>query len=319
MPSFPVRPASAAGLVQRSIRGLDLPSGSLRESDSRAAAVGADAVQFGQDNHLAGHVQSPASMVGRPEVARMPRLMAPQGEAAGRYTQEVPGDTRLIDQHGAADSTFQPAPRGRDDRSGGDVNSTQAAQAAREIEIFHDRQIRKSADATERFRSQEDCLVAVWHLEVARSPIREHFDQPQGSMRGVDAKAKGSRAHRSLCKYTADVLMEARRQTRVRMQEEQDLAGCDRGAGVELLSAAGRRRHDRHAECFSNLGRAIGTVAIDDDHFPWIGRQNMIKRLADIRFFVAGGDDDGDSIADSPLADLGLSRSPRVAGEVTAG
>ncbi len=243
----------------------------------------------------------------------MSRLMAPQGKAAGRYTQKVPGDTRLIDQHGAADSTFQPAPRGRDDRSGGDDNSTQAAQTSREIEIFHDRQIRKSADAPERFRSQEDCLVAVGHLEVARSPIHEHLDHPQSSMRGVDAKAKGSRAHRSLCQYTANVLMEARRQAGVRMQEEQDLAGCDRGAGVELSTAAGRRRHDPHAECFGNLGRAIGTVAIDDDHFPWIGRQYMVKRLADIRFLVAGGDDDGDPIADRPSADLGLSRSPRIA------
>ena len=91
-----------------------------------------------------------------------------------------------------------------------------------------------------------------------------------------------------------------KRKTRIRMQEDKDLAPRLARAGVHLRGTAARRDDDPVAESRGKLRRAVFAAAVGDDHLvaARAQRRERLERGADAGGFVQRRDDDRESFSD---------------------
>ena len=114
--------------------------------------------------------------------------------------------------------------------------AAQAFEPPRDGDVLHQRQVGKAADRFERFTGDEDRLVAGGDAGQARAPIDHAGDNDEQRMASGNAQveaAPGAAGQRCI-----DQAIGSNGQRRVGVQEEERVAGAERGAGIHRRAAA---------------------------------------------------------------------------------
>ena len=86
------------------------------------------------------------------------------------------------------------------------------------------------------------------------------------------------------------------RQRRIGVQEEERIAGTERGARVQRRAASARGGDDPVGERSRQIGRAVAGAAVDDDDLgaARAQRRKRLQRRNDNRRFIEHWNDDGE-------------------------
>ncbi len=150
-----------------------------------------------------------------------------------------------------------------------------------------------SASSTE--APHEQRLVAVRQPGHRETQLHPQLDPSQERPALGKPEREGAAGDARISERALDARRPARRQRRVRVQEQQCVR-CARGLGArgELSCAPGRAGDHACARGSGSLRSRVATAAIDDDHFDSIF-SGALDRSFDALFFIARGNDDRDS------------------------
>lgn len=197
-------------------------------------------------------------------------------ELGDRGARDECGETpqRKSDQISQSTATVRKVPRTRnrreedtDRRPGEDHHSRNPAEPQREVEVFEDRPVGESADAREQIAPHELRLVAERDEESSRSPVHQPFAQSEQRRGRLEAQRERA-ARRSNVDGRADRLAGPRRETNVRMQEEEDVPGGGGGAALELSPTPRRALDDPGSRRAGERDRVVRSAVGDDSASP---------------------------------------------------
>jgi hypothetical protein len=163
------------------------------------------------------------------------------------------------------------------------------------LEVFHDREVRESADRFEGVSFEEDCLVTVGQLAVARSPVGAPFDEAAAELGRLDAELESASDRVGLGEGGFDLGFPVGGKVGVGVEKQEDVALGDRGGLVHLGGASGGGAEDDRARSAGNFSGAIGAATVGDDDFDLGMTGDVGERRGEIVGFVEGGNDDGNS------------------------
>ncbi|MFM2429649.1 MAG: hypothetical protein RLZZ511_862 [Cyanobacteriota bacterium] len=224
-------------------------------------------------------------------------LAIPLAEPIGVDAEVEAENHQLVEQGGLPDADGGPAPIVGGDGGGGEGDFAAFLQGFDELKVFHDREVGEAADRFKGFALEEDRLVAVGQLAVARSPVAAPFDEAAAELWGVDFEVEGSGDGAGLGEGSFDVGEPVGGEVGVGMEEHKEVTLGDRGGLVHLVGATGGGGED---DCvWVKLGGdgegTIGAATVGDDDFDIGGVGDVGEGLGESRGFVEGGDDDGDA------------------------
>ena len=147
----------------------------------------------------------------------------------------------------------------------------------------------------------KDRLIAGRYAGQARAPIDHARDHRKKRMPPGDTQIEA--APSAACERRGDQPAGIVRQSRIRVQEQERIAGAERRAGVHRRTAPVCRGNDAVGQRSRQLGRAVAGAAIDDDHLGAAGTQGRkrLQRANDDRRLVEHGNDNGKPRHDARL------------------
>ena len=167
-------------------------------------------------------------------------------------------------------------------------------QAARELDVLHQRLVGIAADRSEERTLDEDALVAGGDSGQPRTGVHHRGDQREHAGRSGNRHVETSPATSGSHHLAQHGVHAAVGQLRIGMQEQEHVAGGRGRSGVHLRGASGRRLEGTVGQRRCQCQRRVRAAAVDDDHIV-SGRAHRLQRCEgrdDAAHFVARGNDD---------------------------
>lgn len=222
-------------------------------------------------------------------------LAIPLAEPIGVDAEVEAENHQLVEQGGLPDADGGPAPIVGGDGGGGEGDFAAFLQGFDELKVFHNREVGEAADRFKGFALEEDRLVAVGQLAVARSPVAAPFDEAAAEVGGVDFELEGSGDGAGLGEGSFDVGEPVGGEVGVGMEEHKEVTLGDRGGLIHLVGATGGGGEDGSSGGLGDGDRCVGAATVGDDDFDIWGVGDVGEGLGEGGGFVERRDDDGDS------------------------
>ena len=133
-------------------------------------------------------------------------------------------------------------------------------EAAAELDVLHQRNVRIAAHRLEDLAANEDGLIARGDAAPARPQVHEEGDHRQDRPRAVEAHVESPAHHGGVGEGVAHGCEGAIGEPRVGVEEEEDAPVRGAGARVHLGGAAARAHESRH------VGHAAGDPSYRPDY-----------------------------------------------------
>ena len=183
--------------------------------------------------------------------------------------------------------------RRRGNRRSCHAQGAKSAEPVENLEILHETPIAKAARAKENVLSDEQRLVAEKDVEHARSEVHPRRDHPGDRAAFIEREPERAANDARISQHAGDLVAGVDRQSRVGVQEQQDVAAGEARCVVERRPSRAGRSQDR---CLSGRyrSRPVRAAAVDDDHLVSgedVGE--MPQNGPDDRLFVERRNQDG--------------------------
>ena len=122
-------------------------------------------------------------------------------------------------------------------------------------------------------------LIAINHFQSFDPLCISSFNQSINATAIWNGLAKGSVKMIQTLTILADLIKASGCKVAIRMEEQEELAGRERGPMVLLDASPWARYNNVTSETFGNRNRRVGTASICDDNFIRTGFPTTLNRL----------------------------------------
>jgi phosphoribosylformylglycinamidine cyclo-ligase len=193
-----------------------------------------------------------------------------------------------VAEHSAPDAFAPVAPHGRRRRKLEQRESPSGLHRHDEIDIFHHRHVRNTADLIENAATYEDSLVAEGKRKQPDPKARRALEDPHARASFVEAQTKGTSNDLRIGEHTSDCGLPSTREAGVGMQKHDDLAMARPKTRLKLLGSPARRFDDPRSRRTGQLSRGVKASPIDDQHLRIAGRGTLDRILNNIGLVERG-------------------------------
>jgi hypothetical protein len=172
-------------------------------------------------------------------------------------------------------------------------NAAAPPKFAKELDVFHESDLGKSAQVFKDIAPTEHAVIAAAHSQRQPRVMPETVRQSIDGIFSRQPDAEETAYYLSILQCLFDFVRRAGRNFSINMEKPENVAASDSCAGAHLHGAIGGSRYELIAKSGGKIGRPVGAAPIDHDDFrSCCALAKVREKISNEQRFIKDGNND---------------------------